>query len=89
MQRATPERSFWDLVPPYLPAADSLQAWHVQWLVVDRKEWIGAMRLQGADLGAFNTGLAACCTPVWPDSQSADVMSSAMPPFEVYRVRTP
>ena len=89
MQRATPERSFWDLVPPYLPAADSLQAWHVRWLVVDRKEWIGAMRLQGADLGAFNTGLAACCTPVWPDSQSVDVMSSAMPPFEVYRVRTP
>jgi hypothetical protein len=89
MQRPTPERSFWDLAPPYLPAADSLRAWHVQWLVVDRKEWVGAMRLQGADLGAFNTGLAACCTPVWPDSQAVDVMSSAMPSFEVYHVRAP
>ncbi|GEM_PF-1716093 len=89
MQRTTPAKSFWDLVPPYLPAADSLQAWHVRWLVVDRKEWIGAMRLQGADLGAFNNALAACCTPVWPDTQSVDVTSSSMPAFEVYRVRTP
>jgi hypothetical protein len=89
MQRATPEQSFWDLVPPYLPAADSLQAWHVRWLVVDRKEWVGAMRQQGADLGAFNSALSSCCTPVWPDSQAVDVASPSMPPFEVYRVRAP
>jgi hypothetical protein len=57
--------------------------------VVDRKEWVGAMRLQNADLGAFNAALAACCTAVWPDSQSVDVTSPAMPPFEVYRVRSP
>jgi len=89
MQRATPQRSFWDLVPPYLPAPDSLRAWHVRWLVVDRKEWVGAMRLQNAGLGAFNAALADCCTPVWPDSQAVDVTSAGMPPFEVYRVRAP
>ena len=89
MQRATPERAFWDLAPPYVPTMDSLRAWHVRWVVVDRKEWVGAMRVQNADVGALAQALAACCTPVSPDTEAIDVTSAAMPPFEIYQVRTP
>ena len=89
MQRVGPEKSFWDLAPPYLPTGDSLRAWRVRWVVVDRKEWVGAFRVQNADLADLNRALAACCTPTAPDTQAVDVTSAAMPPFEIYEVRTP
>lgn len=89
MQRTTPAKAHWDLAPPYYPTIDSLRVWHVRWVVVDRKEWVGSLRAQHADLGAFNQALAACCTPVSPDTQAVDVTSATMPPFEIYSVRTP
>jgi Dolichyl-phosphate-mannose-protein mannosyltransferase len=89
MQRTAPEKAYWDLAPPYIPTADSLRRWHVGWVVVDRKEWIGTLHRLHADLDAFNQALAACCTPVSPDTQAVDVTAATMPPFEIYRVRSP
>jgi hypothetical protein len=84
MQRESPGRSFWELAPPYLPAPAQMRAWHVRWVVVDRKEWIAAQRYQNADPAAMDSALKACCTPMYPAPRWP---TSA--PVEIFAVQTP
>jgi Dolichyl-phosphate-mannose-protein mannosyltransferase len=78
MQWSDSSHAFWELpVNSYVPSLDTLDRWHVRWLVVDRKEWEAALK-HAATLPAMDTVLGRCCRRVYPES---DVPT---PPMVIY-----
>jgi Dolichyl-phosphate-mannose-protein mannosyltransferase len=101
MQRTAPMHTFWELarqgvaIPPvsdapFVPSLETLDEWHVRYLVVDRREWGPAIEFAHAD-STMRSVLSACCRRVYPDSTLESTRDTSLaPPAIIYeRTREP